>query len=60
MKKKNKEENFMKKQKEEGKYIHASFICKVSMRRKEYINKPYGRKREKYNKPYIYPHFYIR
>ena len=27
----------MKKQKEEGKYIHASFIGKVSMRRKEYI-----------------------
>ena len=27
----------MKKLKEEGKYIHASFIGKVSMRRKEYI-----------------------
>ena len=60
MKKKNKEGNFMKKQKEEGKYIHASFIGKVSMRRKEYIKKPYGRKREKYTKLYIYPHFYIR
>ena len=41
--KKNKEGNFMKKQKEEGKYIHASFIGKVSMRKKEYIKKPYGR-----------------
>ena len=50
----------MKKQKEEGKYIHASFIGKVSMRRKEYIKKPYGRKREKYTKLYIYPHFCIR
>ena len=40
MKKKNKEENFMKKQKEEGKYILASFIGKVSMRKKEYIKKP--------------------
>ena len=37
MKKKIKEGNFMKKQKEEGKYIHASFIGKVSMKRKEYI-----------------------
>ena len=46
--KKNKEGNFMKKQKEEGKYIHASFMGKVSMRRKEYIKKLYGRKREKY------------
>ena len=27
----------MKKQKEGGKYIHASFIGKVSLRRKEYI-----------------------
>ena len=50
----------MKKQKEEGKYIHASFMGKVSMRRKEYIKKLYGRKREKYTKLYIYPHFYIR
>ena len=50
----------MKKQKEEDKYIHASFIVKVSMRRKEYIKKPYGRKREKYTKLYIYFHFYIR
>ena len=50
----------MEKQKEEGKCIHASFIGKVSMRRKEYIKKPYGRKREKYIKSYIYPHFYIR
>ena len=33
----------MKKQTEEGKYIYASFI---SMRRKEYIEKPYGRKRD--------------
>ena len=49
----------MKKLKE-GKYIHASFIGKVSMRRKEYTKKPYGRKMEKYIKPYIYPHFYIR
>ena len=47
----------MKKQKEEGKYIHSSFIDKVSMRRKKYIKKPYGRKWEKYTKPYIYPHF---
>ena len=37
----------MKKQTEEGKYIHASFISTVSMRRKEYIKKPYVRKREK-------------
>ena len=50
----------MKKQKEEGKYIHASFIGKVSMKSKEYIKKPYGRKREKYTKLYIYSHFYIR
>ena len=42
MKKKNKEGNFMKKQKEEGKYIHASFIGEVSMRRKEYIKKIKG------------------
>ena len=56
MEKKNKEGNFMIKQKEEGKYIHASFIGKVSMRMKEYIKKPYGRKREKYTKSYIYPH----
>ena len=56
--KKNKEGNFMKKEKEkeEGKYIHASFIGKVSMRMKEYIKTPYGRKREKYTKLYIYPH----
>ena len=46
----------MKKEKEEGKYIHASFIGKVSMRMKEYIKTPYGRKREKYTKLYIYPH----
>ena len=58
--KKNKEGNFMKKQKEEGKYIGARFIGKVSMRRKEYIKKPYGRKREKYTQPHILPHFYIR
>ena len=58
--KKYKEGNFMKKQKEEGNYIHASFMGKVSMRRKEYIKKLYGRKREKYTKLYIYPHFYIR
>ena len=32
----------MKKQKEEGKYIHASFIGEVSMRRKEYIKKIKG------------------
>ena len=49
----------MKKEKEEGKYIHASFIGKVSMRMIEYIKKPYGRKSEKYTKPYIYSHFYI-
>ena len=58
--KKNKEGNFMKKQKEEGKYIHASFMGKVSMRRKEYIKKSYNRKKEKYIKLYIYSHFYIR
>ena len=40
MKKKNKEENFMKKQKEEDKYILESFIGKVSMRKTEYIKKP--------------------
>ena len=57
--KKNKEGNFMKKQKEEGKYIHASFMGKVSMRRKEYIKKLYGRKREKYTKFYIYPTFIL-
>ena len=50
----------MEKQREEGKYIHESFIGKVSMRRKEYIKKSYYRKREKYTKQYIYPHFYIR
>ena len=49
----------MKKQKEEGKYIHASFICKVSMRRKEYIKKPYGRKKGKiYQTIYINPLLY--
>ena len=37
----------MKKQTKEGKYIHASFISTVSMRRKEYIKKPYVRKRGK-------------
>ena len=50
----------MKKTKEEGKHIHASFIGKVSMGRKEYIKKPYSRKMGKYTKQYIYPHFYIR
>ena len=49
----------MEKQREEGKYIHESFIGKVSMRRKEYIKKPYGRKREKYTKLYIYPFFIL-
>ena len=49
----------MKKQKEGGKYIHASFIGKVSMRRKEYIKKLYGRKREKFTKPYIYTPTFI-
>ena len=52
---KNKEGNFMKKQKEEGKYIHVSFIGKVSMRRKEYIKKPYSGKREKYPKTVCIP-----
>ena len=37
------------KRKKKGKYIHSSFIGKVSMRRKEYIKKSY-----------IYFHFYIR
>ena len=49
----------MKKQKEEGKYIHASFIGKVSMRRKEYIKKPYGRKREKHNNHIYTPTFIL-
>ena len=39
----------MEKQREEGKYIHESFIGKVSMRMKEYIKKLY-----------IYSHFYSR
>ena len=52
----------MKKQKEEGKYIHVSFIGKVSMRRKEYIKKPYSGKREKYPKTVYIPPllYYIR
>ena len=33
----------MERQREEGKYIHESFIGKVSMRSKEYIKKPYCR-----------------
>ena len=49
----------MKNQTEEGKYIHVSFIGKVSMRRKEYIKKPYSGKREKYTKTvYIPPLLY--
>ena len=57
--KKNKEGNFMKKEKEEGKYIHASFIGKVSLRRKEYIK--YCTVGKEKNIPnHIYPHFYIR
>ena len=43
--KKNKKGNFM--EKKNGKNIHTSFIGTVSMRKKEYIKKPYGRKREK-------------
>ena len=50
----------MKKQIKEGKYIHESFTSKVNMRKKQHIKKPYGRKREKYTQPHIYPHFYIR
>ena len=47
----------MKKQKEEGKYIHASFIGKVWEGNN--INKPYSRKREKYTKiVYIPPLLY--
>ena len=61
MKKKNKEGNFVKKRKEKkkGKYIHASFIGKVSMRRKEYIKKPYGKKKGKIHQTvYISPLLY--
>ena len=45
----------MKKQKEESKYIHASFIGKVW----EGNNINEG-KRKNTPKPYIYPHLYIR
>ena len=48
----------MKKQEEEGKYKPASFIGKVSMRRKKYIHKLYGGKREKFTKTIYNPHFY--
>ena len=42
----------MKKQKEEGKYIHASFIGEVSMRRKEYIKKLKGQGKNIQNRIY--------
>ena len=50
----------MKKQKKKkAKYIHESFIDKVSMRRKEYIKKLYGRKKGKiYQTVYIPPLLY--
>ena len=50
-----------KEEEEEGKYIHASFIGKVSMRSKEYIKKPYCRCKDSiYNDPKIVLDLYVK